>query len=196
MKNTKLTHVEWEQIIINRAFGMGTVANAKAVGLTRQAVGNVLDAFDSVKEQDWAKACNLIVTRNMTMEVFKWSAEKCGVELPEVVVQAYDKYLEKRRSEYKTAVDASKEKKGVPVLDAPPSTASQDENNRLFFIRMLEYMSNMNELMEQLMDVVIPKYVGDMKDNVNANADVLCERLKSCEDKLEAVKANTRKRGL
>lgn len=27
MKNTKLTHVEWEQIIINRAFGMGTVAN-------------------------------------------------------------------------------------------------------------------------------------------------------------------------
>lgn len=196
MKNTKLTPVEWEQIIINRAFGMGTVANAKAVGLTRQAVGNVLDAFDSVKEQDWARACNLIVSRYMTLEVFKWSAEKCGMELPEVVVQAYDKYLEKRRSEYKTAVDAPKEKKGVPVLDAPPSPAPQDENNRLFFIKMLEYMAKMEELMEQLMDVVIPKYVGDMKDNVNANADVICERLKSCEDKLEAIKANTRKRGL
>lgn len=79
MKNTKLTPVEWEQIIINRAFGMGTVANAKAVGLTRQAVGNVLDAFDSVKEQDWAKACNMIVTRYMTLDVFKWSARSAAL---------------------------------------------------------------------------------------------------------------------
>ena len=31
---------------------------------------------------------------------------------------------------------------------------------------------------------------------LNVNADVICERLKSCEDKLEAIKANTRKRGL
>ena len=46
------------------------------------------------------------------------------------------------------------------------------------------------------MDVVIPKYVGDLKDNLNVNADVICERLKSCEDKLDDIKANTRKRGL
>ena len=61
---------------------------------------------------------------------------------------------------------------------------------------MLENMVKLNELMEQLMDVVIPKYVGDIKDNLNVNTDVICERLKSCEDKLEAIKANTRKRGL
>lgn len=192
MKNTKLTLVEWEQIIINRAFGMGTVANAKAVGLTRQAVGNVLDAFDSVKEQDWAKACNMIVTRYMTLEVFKWSAEKCGIELPEVVVKAYDDYIEKRRAE-------NAQKKAAAASKAPepaPSPAPQEENNRLFFIKMLEHMAKMNELLEQFMDVVIPKYVGDLKDNANANADVICERLKSCEDKLEAIKANTRKRGL
>ena len=79
-------------------------------------------------------------------------------------------------------------------LFSPP--AQQDDNNRLFFIRMLENMVKLNELMEQLMDVVIPKYVGDMKDNLNVNADVICERLKNCEDKLEAIKANTRKRGL
>lgn len=191
MKNTKLTPVEWEQIIINRAFGMGTVANAKAVGLTRQAVGNVLDAFDSVKEKDWAKACNMIVTRYMTLEVFKWSAEKLGIELPEVVVKAYDDYKEQRRAEYTKKKAADSE-----APDPVPSPAPQDENNRLFFIKMLEHMAKMNELLEQFMDVVIPKYVGDLKDNANANADVICERLKSCEDKLEAIKANTRKRGL
>ena len=113
------------------------------------------------------------------------------MELPEIVVKAYEDYKQKRRAE-KAAKMAEAQKAPEPVL--PP--ASQDDNNRLFFIRMLENMVKLNELMEQLMDVVIPKYVGDMKDNLNVNADVICERLKSCEDKLEAIKANTRKRGL
>jgi len=77
--------------------------------------------------------------------------------------------------------------------EADPVTA---ENERVFTLKMLEYIAKTNELLEQLMDVVMPKYCGDLKDNVNANCDIICERLKSCEDKLEAIKANTRKRGL
>lgn len=99
MKNNDLTPAEWEKIIINRAFGMSTEENAKAMELTRNGVRNVLNAFDCVKEQDWARACNLIVSRSMNIEVFKWSAEKCGVELPEIVVKAYEDYKEKRRAE-------------------------------------------------------------------------------------------------
>lgn len=58
MKNNDLTPAEWEKIIINRAFGMSTEENAKAMELTRNGVLNVLNAFDCVKEQDWARACN------------------------------------------------------------------------------------------------------------------------------------------
>ena len=46
------------------------------------------------------------------------------------------------------------------------------------------------------MDAVIPKYVGDLKDNVNANCDSLFNQIKDNGEKLEAVKINTRKRGL
>ena len=190
MKNKDLTPAEWEKIIINRAFGMSTEENAKAMELTDSGVMNVLNAFDCVKEQDWARACNLIVSRSMNIEVFKWSAQKCGVVLPEIVVKAYEDYKAKRRAE-KAAKMAEAQKAPEPVL--PPA---QDDHTRLFVIHMLENMVKLNELMEQLMDVVIPKYVGDLKDNLNVNADVICERLKSCEDKLEAIKANTRKRGL
>ena len=42
MKNNDLTPGEWEKIIINRAFGMSTEENAKAMGLTRNGVLNVL----------------------------------------------------------------------------------------------------------------------------------------------------------
>lgn len=46
------------------------------------------------------------------------------------------------------------------------------------------------------MDIVMPKYCADLKDNFNANCDIISERLKSCEDKLVGIKVNVRKRGL
>ena len=124
MKNNNLTPGEWEKIIINRAFGMSTEENAKAMELTRNGVLNVLNAFDCVKEQDWARACNLIVSRSMNIEVFKWSAEKCGVELPEIVVKAYEDYKEKRRAE-KAAKMAEAQKAPEPVL--PPCFSGRQQ---------------------------------------------------------------------
>ena len=53
-----------------------------------------------------------------------------------------------------------------------------------------------NELLEQLFDVVIPKWTSDIKDNVNVNSDLQNQTLKRIEDKLEGIKINTRKRGL
>lgn len=53
-----------------------------------------------------------------------------------------------------------------------------------------------NELLESLIDVVIPKYVVDIKDNINANSDVLNHTGLECADKLEAMKLALRKRGL
>ena len=57
-------------------------------------------------------------------------------------------------------------------------------------------LDKQNELLESLLDVVIPKYVGDLKDNINVNCDVLNQSAKSCDDKLEAIKLAFRKKGL
>ena len=61
---------------------------------------------------------------------------------------------------------------------------------------MIETLAKTNELLEQLMDVVIPKYAIDIKESLNVNADLVTQRLKNCEDKLDKISYNTRKRGM
>ena len=85
----------------------------------------------------------------------------------------------------------------APVPEPEPKPEPKKEDNTgLYLIKLLEAVNRQNELLEQLYDVVIPKWVGDMKDNVNCNSDVLSQSLKRIDDKLEAIKINVRKRGL
>jgi len=78
----------------------------------------------------------------------------------------------------------------------PAPEPKKEDNTALYMIKLLEAVNKQNELLEQLYDVVIPKWTGDMKDNVNVNADMLNQSLKRIDDKLEAIKINVRKRGL
>lgn len=181
----KLNAEDWQKIVLGRTYGKTYKEIAESVGITDGAVNTVLAAFDTVKAQDWAKCCHLIVSRNMTIEVFKWAAEQCGVELPETVLNAYDAYQARRR-----------ETRSKSLAPDRPSEPPQQGNEGVYFIRILEQLNKTTELLETLLDVVIPKYVGDMKDNINANTDVLCERVKGCETTLESVKVQLRKKGL
>lgn len=176
---------DYEQIMLRRAYGMGNNAIARDLELAPNIVSGVLNAFDAVKAANWDRCCELITKWRLSLELFKWAASKTGVELPEAVISAY-----------KNRLSADKEKAASKKPVEPISDRITTENERIFTLKMLEYMAKTNELLEQFMDVVMPKYCGDLKDNVNANCDIICERLKSCEDKLEAIKANTRKRGL
>ena len=176
---------DYEQIMLRRAYGMGNNAIAKDLGLAPNIVSGVLNTFDAVKNSNWDRCCELITKWRVSIELVKWAASKTGVELPETVISSYNDRL---------IADRAKKANKTPAEPAPDRITA--ENERIFTLKMLEYMAKTNELLEQLMDVVMPKYCGDLKDNVNANCDIICERLKNCEDKLEAIKANTRKRGL
>lgn len=186
----KLGVTEWEKILLNRAYGLGTGANAQDVGVSGSTVNSVLAAFDAVKDRDWAKACNVITTYDTSLEVFQWAAKKTGTTLPVMVSQAYDRWLEERR---KKRLGEVKQKE---ANNAPPPSNQDEVNNVKALLMLLQAINKQNELLNDLMDVVIPKYVGDIKDNLNANFDVLNQSMKGCEDKLEAVKIALRKRGM
>ena len=185
----KLGVAEWEKIILNRAYGLGTGANAQDVGVSGSTVNSVLAAFDAAKERDWAKACNVITTYDTSLEVFEWAARKTGTTVPANVKAAYDKWLEERR---KKRLGDVKQKEEVNK----PAQNNDDMNTVKAIMMLMQAVSKQNELIESLMDVVIPKYVGDLKDNLNANFDVLNQSMKGCEDRLEAVKIALRKRGM
>lgn len=182
----KLTANEWDQILLRRAYGMSNIAISKEMNISKSVICGVLKAFDAVKDSDWDACVDLVANWRLNITLLEWAAEKTGVGLPEMVRTAYINRLASDK-----AAHAAKSKPTEP--DEYAITA---ENEKVFTLKMLEHMAKTNELLEQLMDVVMPKYCGDLKDNINANSDIICERLKNCDDKLGGIKANTRKRGV
>ena len=192
---------DYEKIVTD-ALVFGKPAKQIAAELNRKetVVFNVLSAFNATKEQDWDRAVTLLTTQNFPLSVFTWVGNKLGIELPPTLEVAYKQRCERAAAmsrERYAKQKAEKEPAPVKTLEPLPEPEPKKEDNTgLYLIKLLEAVNRQNELLEQLYDVVIPKWVGDMKDNVNCNSDVLSQSLKRIDDKLEAIKINVRKRGL
>jgi len=200
---------DYEKIVTD-ALVFGKPVKQIAVELERKdtVVFNVLNAFNATKEQDWDRAVTLLTTQNFPLSVFTWAGEKLGLELPPSLEVAYKQRCEraaamsreryaKQKAEKEPAPKPAPKPAPEPVPESEPEPEPKKEDNTgLYLIKLLEAVNRQNELLEQLYDVVIPKWTGDMKDNVNVNADMLNQSLKRIDDKLEAIKINVRKRGL
>ena len=166
---------------------------AADMGLTPQAIANQVRAFNYVKAENWELLISAI-NRNKSLgeSAIKLSAELCGKTIPDEVLYAIDERSLRNR-------EARKKEPETVQSNEPESEQEKKEpgtpTDGFFFIKILEALNAQNELLTQLMDVVIPKYTCDIKDCLNVNADLLCERLKSIEGHAEKVSYNTRKRG-
>ena len=115
----KLEPANWEQIVLNRTFGMNNAKNADKAGVSTASVQATLGAFDAVKDEDWAKCCNIIVTYDCGLEVFQWAAQKTGKTVPPIIAQSYEKYKEDRR--LKNLAEAK-------AKEQPPKEATPAQN--------------------------------------------------------------------
>lgn len=128
--------------------------------------------------------------KQLGIELFQWAAQKTEKTIPPVIAQSYEKWKEDRRRKNLAAIKQKEETEAKP---APPNGGDE---MKIMMSQLLAAQRKTNELLESLLDVVIPKYVGDLKDNINVNCDVINQTAKSCEDKLEAIKLAFRKKGL
>ena len=193
-------NTEMYEKIVTGALVFGKPVKQIAAELERKdtVVFNVLSAFNATKEQDWDRAVTLLTTQNFPLSVFTWAGDKLGIALPPTLEVAYKQRCERAAAmsrERYAKQKAEKEPAPEPASEPQPEQKKED-NTALCMLKLLEAVNRQNELLEQLYDVVIPKWTGDMKDNVNVNADMLNQSLKRIDDKLEAIKINVRKRGL
>jgi len=178
----RLKEADFDKIITDRlVFGKKTEDVAKEMNCGATTISNVVQMFKLVKEQDFDKVATLI-RKGGSVTQLKWAANKLGVAIPESV------FAQNEPSE--------KEKKSLEEFSKAPVEVIKTENDALYFIKILEALHKQNELFEQLCDVVIPHWAADLKDNQNANADLVCNRLATAEKLLDCIKVNTRKRGL
>ena len=143
--------------------------------------------------------------------IIKLAAETLGIEIPADVQQM----MQARNDLRKARAAKQDEETTLPPAEQAPSLAQGGQragqaaaptgaepaptpkgNDALYFIRILEELHEQNQLLRDLLDVVIPKWAGDMKDNQNANSDVLAGLLREQGQALDAIRCNTRKRGL
>lgn len=201
----KLMNAEkYEKIVTDRlVFGKPAKQIAAELGIGETAVFTALSAFNDVKEQNWNHALAMLTNQNVRIGLFEWASERLGIELPQSLTAAYNQRLAKmaqynRERRAKQKADEAPEPAEEPEEEPEPEPPKPEkpDNTSLYLLKLLEAINQQNELLSQLMDAVIPKYVGDLKDNVNANCDTLFNQIKDNGDRLEAIKINTRKRGL
>lgn len=186
MARKQLKREDYERIVTERLmFGTTIEKVAERVGCGQTSVVNVTAGFKAVQDKDWTRVIGLIARKECPFEAIRWAAEKCDVELPDNVMAAWENLY-----------GAPNKLVSQPALP-PPAPAAPDhwEEEKLLLQTLICAVKQQNELLEQLYDVVLPKWVGDIKDNVNINSDQQTQALKRIEGLVEAVKINTRRRG-
>ena len=164
--------------------------------VSTSSISKIHRSYEIVKQEKWDELKDAIISGDRTSMVryAKWAASRMGKEIPP---DCWPKKEEK--SAEKTKEGASKQ---TPV-------SIDEQNTAMCFTKLLEMLERQNimqaqlvkemreqtELLTQFMDTVIPHWVVDLKDCVNTNADLLCQRVDENSKIAEAIKCNVRRRG-
>ena len=198
-KKSFTTREKYEKVITDRlVFGKPVKQITTELECSSTFVFNVVNVFNATKEQDWNRAQALIANQAVPLMAFEWAAERLNVTLPPILSRVYEERKARVRERYRANVQQEKD---VEQQEEQPQKQEKEEDKRsdntgLYLIKILEALARQSELLEQFMDVVLPKNVQGLKDSINANSDMLRDGIKDCKDTLEGIKINTRKRGL
>ena len=207
MSTMKANDEKVEQIIFLRAIGKTHQQIVEKTGCPESTVMRVAMANDMINAEDWEALCKSVESNSLNRGHVAAVAARLEKEVPPEVEEAFQRCYISKNEYRKNARAAKKAKQEAPEEPAekeepaileplPPLNGDHWDELKLFLQVILVELRKANEMKEQEFDVVIPKWIGELKDNCNANHDVLSQSVKRCEDKLEAVKINIRKRGL
>lgn len=161
---------------------------AKELDAPQSSVGNFITVFMAVQTKSVARVVDL-VWKNYSVPAIRWSYNKLGYEMPKEVLDAITSKNDAKR---KSNLEIIKKEEAAEK----PAELKPENNDALYFIKILEGLNKQNKLLEQLLDTVIPHWAGDLKENNNVNTDLLNKQLQLIDQKVECIKLNTRKRGL
>jgi len=191
----RMTTEQMEKILsVHFLEGKNLTETGTVCAVSSSSAAAVVAAFKMVRADDYETLAKSIVPNgNFTRPVVEFAFAKTGKKIPEIIDTAFDIRDAKTKERDLAKKNQAPEPK-KPIIQ--PEITDEQANETVFFTRILQEMMRLNENLEQLMDVVIPKYCGDMKDCINANMDSMHNEVKSCEQRLEKIQYNSRKSGM
>lgn len=187
----RLKENDFESIVTNYyVFGMNKAQIAQSKGISDTAVGYVVNTFNLVKNGDIETLIAKVKGGMAYPQCIFWAARKLEVDVPRDRIEAaYAERLSNKAREKKEPAPAEQ----ITIEETIPT---ERHNESLFLDTLFDAITEQNALLTRLIEIVLPSCIGDIKDSMNVNTDVICERLKKCEDALDAIRCNSRKRGL
>ena len=181
MAKAKLSEEMYDKVIeqvlvLDRSLSLA----ARTLGLDDTTAGRIVKTFQLVKAGDWESIIEQINTGKTNPRHIEYAANKVGLSIPDEVYQAHEAYCD--------MVKGKRTKKDAPAkpIEPPVTNKANDDANTAFYLTtLLAEVKRQNELLEQLMDTVLPKLI-------NTNADLISERISKCEQFLDNIKYNTR----
>ena len=176
-------------------YGESIQKAAEATGFSTETVSRLIIVFTLVRDQQWDKLITRVEKLNATPAMINWAARKLGVNPPMDKIEAASKRAQAIKTQkYKQQEEALKEVR--PEIVKTLQAEALGYNEDLYLSKILMALNSIDEHLVQLMDVVLPKYVADLKDNANANGDAINSSVQTCVHYLDGIRCNTRKRGL
>lgn len=169
------------------------------LGVSADAIVGTCSVLEIVKEQDWPRLIDTYEKHIYGSNLLKWAESRARVPIPKDVAESCSRATSIRNRNYR-------EKDNPTPKPKPP----HDETNVLTLVANLtaavkEMDRQINSVFGGLMDAImvlqqdvvpaIQAQTIDVKDNINANADVLGQRLDAMAATLERISKNTRRSG-
>ena len=168
---------------------------AEENGISTATATRVLQMYKLVSSEDWDSVREAIKSETQNKGYYAEPiAEIIGKMIPE---DCYPKKEEPKPEPKQEPVKANMDGENSALFLTQLMQAQLDAQTKqkLFNQEILVAIKKQNELLESLLDVVFPHWFADLKDNVNTNSDLVCERLKEICQTLDGIKCNTRRRG-
>ena len=131
---------------------------AQTLGISANTATTAIYLTRCIEKQDWEKVKSS-VRNGASEDLLNLASEYAEKELPEEVWEEYNKYREEKRQKYH-----NKKEKPSSIEESFEIDKREDQKPdkiSIFEQKMLCNQSQMQELMIQLMDTVLPKYFGN-----------------------------------
>lgn len=161
---------------------------AKNLGISEATAQTAVYLTKCIGSEDWNKIISGIRNGAYSKDLLKLASEYAEKELPEEIWQEYEEFKAKKREEYAAKKKEAESKTETSEIDETAELKSQ-KGITIWEQKMLCNSNQMQELMVQLMDTVIPKYFGDSGTMYFRHQETLQElrRLRDSVDLLTAA---------
>lgn len=186
--------LDYEQVVFLCGLkGLTTAQAAEQVGAHPDTVQKLMRAFNLCRLREFQNLVSLIDSNTIDSGMIRWCFEYLDIGIPREVLDAFD-----RQKENKRLRNLAEQKKSAAVAEPALPTSATDSApvaaiDPVYLIRIIENQNKEIELLQSLIDVVIPGWTQEIKKSNNSNSDMLYEPLKALNEKVEKMSCRLRK---